>query len=109
MNENNYKDKEEIKKEIENLENEMLQGNFWDDKTKAQGIIKRIGELKDELLGVEKYDKGNAILSILSGAGGDDAEDFSSMLLRMYLKYIERKGWKITLIHGKGSLWFTQE
>ena len=99
MNENNYKDKEEIKKEIENLENEMLQGNFWDDKTKAQGIIKRIGELKDELLGVEKYDKGNAILSILSGAGGDDAEDFSSMLLRMYLKYIERKGWKITLIH----------
>ncbi len=93
------KDKEEIRKEIEQLENEMLQGNFWEDKVRAQGIIKRIGELKDELLGAEKYDKGGAILSILSGAGGDDAEDFSSMLLRMYMKFIERKGWQATLIH----------
>ena len=93
------KDKEEIKKEIEKLEEEMLQGNFWEDKVKAQMTIKKIGELKDELLGRDKYDKGNAILSILSGAGGDDAEDFSSMLLRMYIKYIESKGWQVTLIH----------
>ncbi|NVN96929.1 PCRF domain-containing protein [Candidatus Nomurabacteria bacterium] len=93
------KGKEEIKKEIENLENEMLQGNFWEDKVRAQSIIKRIGEMKDELLGRDKYDNGNAILSILSGAGGDDAEDFSSMLLRMYSKYIESKGWQMTLLH----------
>lgn len=92
-------DTEEIKKEIEKLEAEMLQGNFWDDKVKAQATIRQIALLKDELLGAEKYDKGNAILSILSGAGGDDAEDFSAMLLRMYYKYIERKGWQIALIH----------
>ncbi len=92
-------DTEEIKKEIEKFEGEMTQGNFWDDKIKAQATIKQIASLKDELLGAHKYDKGNAILSILSGAGGDDAEDFSAMLLRMYLKYIERKGWQITLIH----------
>jgi peptide chain release factor 2 len=90
---------EEIKKEIENLEGEMAKGDFWQDKAKAQATIKRIAELKDEILGGEKYDKGNAILSILSGAGGDDAEDFSSMLLHMYLKYIENKGWQVTLIH----------
>lgn len=93
------KDTEEIKNEIDKLEEEMTQGSFWDDKVKAQATIKKISSLKDELLGAHKYDKGNAILSILSGAGGDDAEDFSSMLLRMYLKYIERKGWQITLIH----------
>jgi len=93
------KDTENIKKEIEKLEGKMSQGNFWEDKVKAQATIKRIGELKDELLGSEKYDKGNAILSILSGAGGDDAENFSAMLLRMYMKYIERKGWQINLIH----------
>lgn len=93
------KDTEEIKKEIEKLEAEMAQGNFWEDKVKAQATIKKIGELKDELLGAEKYDKGNCILSILSGAGGDDAEDFSAMLLRMYMKYIERQGWEINLIH----------
>ncbi len=90
---------EEIKKEIEELEAEMLSGDFWLNKIKAQETIKKISELKDELLGANKYDAGHAILSILSGAGGDDAEDFSSMLLHMYIKYIENKGWKISLIH----------
>ena len=92
-------DTEEIKKEIENLEDQMNQTDFWSDKIKAQGIIKKLSDLKDELLGAEKYDKGSAILSILSGAGGDDAEDFSAMLLRMYMKYIERKSWQVNLIH----------
>ncbi len=93
------KDTESIKKEIEALEADIVSGNFWENKVRAQAIIKQLSELKDELLGSEKYDKGNAILSILSGAGGDDAEDFSAMLLRMYTKYIENKGWQISLIH----------
>ena len=93
------RDKDDLKKELEILEGEMVKNDFWSDKVKAQATIKKIAELKDEILGGEKYDKGNAILSILSGAGGDDAEDFSSMLLRMYLKYIERKGWQVTLLH----------
>lgn len=92
-------DTEEIKKEIEKLEAEMNQGNFWDDKGKAQATVKKISQLKGELLGAEKYDKGDAILSILSGAGGDDAEDFSAMLFRMYMKYIDKSGWKVNLIH----------
>lgn len=92
-------DTEEIKRGIEALESEMNEVGFWNDKTRAQGIIKKIAELKDELLGAGKYDKGNAILSILSGAGGDDAEDFSSMLLHMYTKYIENKNWQINLLH----------
>ncbi len=90
---------EELKKELEKLELEMVQGNFWEDKVRAQNTIKRIGEIKDEMMGNEKYDKGNCILSILSGAGGDDAEDFSAMLIRMYLKYIERNKWQVSLIH----------
>lgn len=92
-------DIESIKKEIEKIEAEMTEANFWSDKGKAQESIKRLGELKNELLGNEKYDKGNAILSILSGAGGDDAEDFSGMLLHMYMKYIESKGWQVSLLH----------
>jgi len=92
-------DTEEIKKQIKELEEDMLQGNFWEDKIKAQSVIKKISDLKDELEGAKKYDKGNAILSILSGAGGDDAEDFSAILLRMYMKYIERMGWSIVLLH----------
>lgn len=92
-------DNNQIQEEIDKLENEMIQIGFWDDKIKAQEIIKRISFLKDEILGSKKYDKDGAILSILSGAGGDDAEDFSSMLLRMYYKYIESRGWQVALIH----------
>lgn len=92
-------EKEEIKKEIERLETLMNEVDFWSDKANAQATIKKISELKDELLGSEKYDKGNAILSIISGAGGDDAEDFSAILLRMYYKFIENNNWQATLIH----------
>ncbi len=90
---------EEIQNEINALEAEMTNVDFWNDKLHAQTVIKTIGELKDMLLGAKKYDKGNAVLSILSGAGGDDAEDFSAMLLRMYEKYAERKGWQVALVH----------
>lgn len=93
------KNKEDIKKEIEELEAEMLQGNFWEDKVNAQNIIRKINELKDQLVGVNKYDKGNCILSILSGAGGDDAEDFSSMLFRMYTKFLDKKNFLYKIIH----------
>ncbi|MFA5936932.1 MAG: peptide chain release factor-like protein [Candidatus Paceibacterota bacterium] len=89
----------EIEKEIEALESETQKVDFWNDKNKAQAILKKIAELKDKLDGVQKYDKGNAIVTIISGAGGDDAEDFSRMLLDMYLKYADRKGWKIFFIH----------
>ncbi len=78
----------------------MAGGNFWTDKNKAQATIKELQNLKDSLTGIGKYDKGNAILSILSGAGGDDAEDFSAMLLRMYRRYAESKGWGWSVIHA---------
>jgi peptide chain release factor 2 len=48
---------------------------------------------------VGQYDKGNAIMTIFSGAGGDDAEDFSAMLLRMYFKYFDRQDWGYKILH----------
>ncbi len=92
-------DKIKIEEELKNLEDQMLQVNFWDDKVNAQNVIKRMNELKDQLQGVGKYDRGNCILSILSGAGGDDAEDFSAMLLRMYMKFLDRKNFSYSIIH----------
>jgi len=45
------------------------------------------------------YDKGSAVVNILAGMGGNDAEDFVNMLLRMYLKYCELKGYKTNIHH----------
>jgi peptide chain release factor 2 len=92
-------DLEEKKKKIEELEAEMISPHFWDDKENAQQIIKDIQILKEEVSGVGKYDKGDAIMTIFSGAGGDDAEDFSAILFQMYIKYIAKKNWSYTLIH----------
>ena len=91
--------KEDIENEIAGLEAEMNNVDFWVDKVHAQNVIKTITQLKDMLLGEKKYDAGGAVLSILSGAGGDDAEDFSAMLLHMYMKYIERRGWSFVVLH----------
>ncbi len=91
--------KEEIKKQIEILEGAMSTPDFWNDKNKAQAVIKEIGELKEKLAGVGKYDKGNAVMTIFSGAGGDDAEDFSRMLLEMYFKYFRRMRWETKILH----------
>ncbi|MEK7635299.1 MAG: PCRF domain-containing protein [Patescibacteria group bacterium] len=92
-------DKQEIEQKIKELEEEMVQPDFWSDKEKAQATIKEIQKLKDELEGVGQYDKGDALMTIFSGAGGDDSEDFSAMLLRMYFKYFENKGWGYEILH----------
>jgi len=45
-----------------------------------------------------EYDEANAILTINAGAGGTDAQDWASMLLRMYMRWAERKNWKVDLL-----------
>ena len=83
---------------IAEIEAAMQQPDFWNNPEKAQALIREMQELKDAAAGVGKYDRGNAIISILSGAGGDDAEDFTRMLFDMYRKYIEARGWSATIL-----------
>ena len=92
--------KEIIEQKIQELEASMGAADFWNDKVKAQMAVKELQELKAALEGVGKYDKGDAIMTLLSGAGGDDSEDFSAILVRMYRKYAEGKGWGWSVIHS---------
>jgi peptide chain release factor 2 len=65
---------------------------------KIDNLSRRIKKKEQEAYFNDKHDKGNAILSIFSGAGGQDAEDWAAMLLRMYNRYCERKGFKVIVI-----------
>jgi len=89
----------EIADQLKELEAHLLEPDFWSDKAHAQSILAQIQELKDKQAGRGKYDNGSAVVSILAGAGGDDAEDFVAMLYRMYYAYIKDKGWSVYIVH----------
>ncbi|WP_394371319.1 peptide chain release factor 2 [Clostridium celatum] len=58
-------------------------------------IEKLIDEYKIELLLSGEYDKNDAILNLHAGVGGSDANDWTLMLLRMYTRWCEKKGYKV--------------
>ena len=61
-------------------------------------LEKEVDEAQTEALLSGQTDANNAICSIQSGAGGTDAQDWAQMLLRMYLRWAERKGFKVEIL-----------
>ncbi|MEY4722688.1 MAG: peptide chain release factor 2 [Candidatus Parcubacteria bacterium] len=61
-------------------------------------LAKHFAKLEFATMMGDEYDESDAILAIHAGAGGTDAQDWAEMLLRMYFRYAERKGWKVTLL-----------
>lgn len=136
------------KKQLEQLNKEMENPNFWNDREHAQEISQKAGDLKDVISTWEKingeadelmsllpeihpekdpkseeefiamvgklkenwrkleistylsgrYDTNNAIVSIHSGTGGTDSQDFAEMLFRMYLRYAEKNSFETQMI-----------
>jgi peptide chain release factor 2 len=58
-------------------------------------LSQRLNDFELELLLSEEYDKSNAILELHPGAGGTESQDWGSMLLRMYTRWAEKKGFKV--------------
>jgi peptide chain release factor 2 len=67
-------------------------------------LKKRIKELEIEVMLSGEHDANNAIVSIHPGAGGTESHDWASILYRMYLRFAEKKGWKVeTLDYQDGD------
>jgi len=60
-----------------------------------KGIEAELADLEKESLFFGEYDDRAAIFSVHAGAGGVDAADWADMLLRMYLRYLERRGFEV--------------
>lgn len=64
----------------------------------AENLDKRIGALETRLMLSGPYDNHDVIMSFSAGAGGVDAQDWAEMLLRMYLRWAERRGFKTDIL-----------
>ena len=72
-------------------------------------LERRLDDLELESWFTGPFDAGDAILSINPGAGGNEAEDWAEMLYHMYLKYAERKGWKVSVLEYVDAEWMGLE
>jgi peptide chain release factor 2 len=66
--------------------------------TETQALEREIGRLEFLLLFSDPRDREDAILSLHAGAGGTDAQDWTEMLLRMYLRWAESEGYKTEIV-----------
>lgn len=64
----------------------------------VKSLEKEVDKFEIQLMLGGEYDEADAILTINAGAGGTDAQDWASLLLRMYMRWAENKGWKVDLL-----------
>jgi peptide chain release factor 2 len=63
--------------------------------TEVKSLTGKLNDFELQLLLSEPYDKNNAILELHPGAGGTESQDWGSMLLRMYTRWAEKRGFKV--------------
>lgn len=81
--------------ELAELGDDSLQAEL---ESETAAIQKDLHKLELSTLLGGKYDRGNAILTINTGEGGTDAQDWAAMLERMYLRWAERRGFNVEIL-----------
>jgi len=78
-------------------EDESIAGEL--EETRA-AVQTRLDELEEERLFSGPYDSGDAVVSVHAGTGGTDSQDWAEMLLRMLLRWAERRGFKVEMVEA---------
>ncbi len=96
---------EKLKAEVEEAKGYFELAREEEDEETLKEVSARVDQVEKDIQGAEfkrmlggENDPNNAIVSIHSGAGGTEAQDWASILLRMYLRWAERKGFKTETI-----------
>jgi len=85
--------------EMATLAQKDAQGDLTEElENKYEELEKKFSHLEFMSLFSGEYDHDNAFLSLHSGTGGIDAQDWTQMLERMYLRFSERQGWKVEIL-----------
>jgi peptide chain release factor 2 len=66
-------------------------------------VEQRLAALEEERLFTGKYDAGDALVTVNAGAGGTDAQDWAEMVLRMMMRWAERRGFKVELLEASAG------
>jgi peptide chain release factor 2 len=92
----------ELEREVDDLE--ALEEMAAEDESIASeldeqraGIEARLAELEEARLFSGEYDQGDAVVTVNAGAGGTDSQDWAEMLLRMFMRWAERRGMQVEL------------
>jgi peptide chain release factor 2 len=65
--------------------------------SQIDSIERRLAELEEARLFSGEYDTGDAVVTVHAGAGGTDSQDWAEMLLRMYLRWAEKRGFQVEM------------
>ncbi len=94
-----------IKKDLEDGAILLQLAEEEEDQKEIEGVRRKLDQIEKQIRDIElgemlggKHDPDNAIMSINAGAGGTEAQDWAEMLLRMYLKWTEKRGYKSEVI-----------
>jgi peptide chain release factor 2 len=82
----------EMSEEDESLADELAET--------LQSVETRLAELEEERLFSGRYDAGDALVTVNAGAGGTDAQDWAEMVLRMLMRWAERRGFQVDLLEA---------